>query len=96
MSWNKVMRFVYWAVSVFFFFAASGLVVSLIKPGPTEVQVMNWMQGMMGAMHSSLMGASMSNEMFGYAMQFSAETTVVMILIGISVGIPLKLWRKND
>lgn len=91
------MRFVYWSLSTFFFFAAAIIVVSWLKPGPTETQVMRWMQGMMSAMHSSLMGASMeSSETFGFLMQSSAHFSILTLLLGICAGIPLRMWMKRD
>lgn len=95
MSWNKTMRFVYWSLSTVFFFAAMVLVVSTLKPGPTETQVMRFMSGMMSAMENSMMGASMDNaEMFMSLLSWSAGASIFMIILGIVIGIPLKTWRK--
>lgn len=91
------MRFVYWSISTFFFFAASVLVISILKPGPTEIQVMRFMSGMMSAMHGSLMGASMDGaETYANLLQQSARMSVLMAILGIGVGVPLRMWRKND
>lgn len=96
MNWNKIMRFVYWSLATAFFFAAAGLVISVLKPGPTESQVMRFMVGMMSAMHTSMMGASMDNtEKFITMLQWSSGTSMLMILLGVLIGIPLKLWRKS-
>ncbi|MDT3700948.1 MAG: hypothetical protein RO469_16185 [Thermincola sp.] len=95
MKWNKIMRFVYWSLSSVFFFAALVMTVSILKPGPTEIQVMRFMSGMMSAMHNSMMGASMDNmRIFMSLLSWSAGASVVMIILGIAVGIPLKTWRK--
>lgn len=95
MNWNKTMRFVYWGLASFFFFAATVLVISTLKPGPTETQVMRFMSGMMSAMHNSMMGASMDNaEMFMSLLSWSAGASMLMIILGIVIGIPLKTWRK--
>jgi hypothetical protein len=89
------MRFVYWSLATVFFFAAMVLVVSALKPGPTETQVMRFMSGMMSAMENSMMGASMDNaEMFMSLLSWSAGASVFMIILGIAIGIPLKTWRK--
>ena len=91
------MKVVYWSLSSFFFFAASVIVISILKPGPTEAQVMQWMQGMMGAMHGSLMGASMENsEMFGFLMQSSAQLSILTMLLGLMVGVTIKVMKKHD
>lgn len=97
MNWNKTMRFVYWALSSAFFFAAAALVIATLKPGPAESQVMSFMAGMMSAMHNSMMGASMENaETFISLLSWSAGASILVIILGIAVGIPLKLWRKYD
>lgn len=89
------MRVMYWSLATAFFFAAAVLVISLIKPGPTESQVMSFMSGMMSAMHNSLMGASMDNaETYMALIQWSAGTSMIMMIVGIVIGIPVRLWRK--
>lgn len=94
-NWTKVMRFVYWSIGSVFMFIAGVVTISVLKPGPTEAQVMKWMEGMMGAMHSSLMGASMDNgEKFGYMLQTSAKLSFVMILIAIPAGVLIR-WGSS-
>lgn len=89
------MRFIYWSMSSAFFFAAAVIVISILKPGPTETQVMKWMHGMMSAMHNSMMGASMEDAgQFGFLMGFSAYLSIVTILLGVIAGLLLKLRRK--
>lgn len=91
------MKFVYWSLATVFFFAAIVLVIATLKPGPTETQVMRFMAGMMSAMHNSMMGASMENsEMFMSLLSWSAGASMFMIVLGIAIGIPLKVWMKND
>lgn len=97
MSWNKTMKIVYWSLATVFFFAAMVLVISTLKPGPTETQVMRFMSGMMSAMANSMMGASMENsEMYMSLLAWSAGASMIMIILGIVIGIPLKVWRKHD
>ena len=57
--WFKVFV---WFLATFFFFLASGVIISLLKPGPSESEVMSYMAGMMGAMENSIMGVLMSIE----------------------------------
>jgi predicted permease len=57
--WFKVFI---WFLATFFFFLASGVIISLLKPGPTEREVMSYMSGMMGAMENSIMGVLMDIE----------------------------------
>ncbi len=93
---NRVMRFVYWSLSSFFFFAASVVAISILKPGPTETQVMRWMHGMMSVMHSSLMGAAMESAgPHGFLLRSSAGLSIIMLILGIFAGVSLKLWRKT-
>ena len=90
------MRFVYWSLSSAFFFAAAVIVISVLKPGPTETQVMKWMQGMMAAMHSSMMGASMEDAgASGFLMGFSTYMSVVTILLGVIAGLLLRARRNT-
>lgn len=96
MKWNKIMRFVYWSVSTSFFFAASVIIISLLKPGPTETQVMRFMHAMMSAMETSLMGAAMeTSESTAFLMGLSSKLSVVTILIAVISGALLKLRRKT-
>ena len=96
MSRNKALRFVYWFLASAFFFAAAGLVISTLKAGPTETQVMRFMSGMMTAMHNSMMGASMDNaETYMGLLRWSAGASMVMTAAGLIIGIPIKLWRKT-
>lgn len=91
------MKYFYWSISTFFFFVAASVVISTLKPGPTETQVMNFMQGMMAAMENSIMGASMENgEFFSFMLKESAVFAIVMMFIGIAAGITMRLWRKYD
>ncbi|WP_052216915.1 hypothetical protein [Thermincola ferriacetica] len=90
------MRFLYWALSSFYVFVAATVAIALLKPGPTELQVMRWMEGMMSAMHNSLMGASMDNsEVFSYLFRQSGQLSLLMIFVGIEAGLFLKIWRKR-
>ncbi len=96
MNWNRVMRFIYWVLGSFFVLAGAVTVISLLKPGPTEAQVMMWQKGMMQAMHNSLMGSSMERmESYGFLMRSSAYAAVVMIVLGTAVALPLRVWRKK-
>lgn len=96
-NWSGTIRFIYWSLSVFFIFMAAVMVISILKPGPTETQVMRWMSGMMAAMHSSLMGASMdSSETFRYLLNYTAGLSALTMVLGITAGVALKLWRKYD
>lgn len=57
--WFKIFI---WFMATFFFFLASGVIISILKPGPSESEVMSYMSGMMGAMENSIMGTLMGIE----------------------------------
>jgi hypothetical protein len=57
--WFKIFI---WFLVTFFFFLTSAVVISLLKPGPSESEVMSYMSAMMAAMENSIMGVMMGNE----------------------------------
>ncbi|MCX7746547.1 MAG: hypothetical protein N2645_06620 [Clostridia bacterium] len=91
--WFKV---VIWILATSFFFMASSILISYLSPGPTEAQSMQFMQGMMGAMHNSLMVFSMSIEedfdLKRLIVNVSA-ITIPLIFIGIILGVYIRFLR---
>lgn len=77
--WFKIFV---WFLATFFFFLASVTLISLLKPGPSESEVMSYMAGMMGAMENGVMGVMMSIE---------SNTTLRNILIWTIATFPLGL-----
>ncbi len=77
--WFKIFV---WFLATFFFFLSSAALISLLKPGPSESEVMSYMAGMMGAMENGVMGAMMSIE---------SNTTLRTILIWTVATFPLGL-----
>lgn len=94
--WFKVFI---WFVATFFFFLAAGVIISVFRPGPSESEVMKFMEGMMSAMDRSMMGVSMNIEGDGALKQVIALANVItlpVILISIFAGIVIRLWQRGD
>lgn len=88
--WFKIFV---WFLAIFFFFLASGVVISMFKPGPTESEVMQFMMGMMSAMDNSMMGVSMNMESSGSMstiMRWMSILTLPIIFISIVIGLLLR------
>lgn len=89
------VRIFIWLLAVFFFFLSSMVLVSELKPGPSETEVMLYMQGMMRAMQNSLMGLAMSLENDSYLKEtliYSSRLVIPCVLLGIFGGILTRLW----
>lgn len=87
--WFKLMA---WFLATFFFFMASSLIISLLKPGPSEIDVMRFMGGMMNAMENSIMGVSMGVEnntnlqqILGISYFMIAPTIAISIIAGLAI-----------
>ncbi|MDF2941697.1 MAG: hypothetical protein K0S01_555 [Herbinix sp.] len=88
--WFKVFI---WFLATFFFFLASGVIISLLKPGPTEREVMSYMSGMMGAMESSIMGALMDmegNSSLKSILFWTISTFPLIIIFSVIAGFYLR------
>ncbi|MFZ5986443.1 MAG: hypothetical protein ACOYWZ_04865 [Bacillota bacterium] len=88
-----------WFLTSFFFFLASGVVISIFKPGPTEAEVMQFMMGMMSAMDSSMMGISMNlehNSALKDIIQLSASIFLPVIILSIISGLLIRNFKRED
>jgi uncharacterized membrane protein SpoIIM required for sporulation len=88
-----------WFLATFFFFLASGVIISLLKPGPSESEVMKFMMGMMSAMDRSMMGVAMSLENDGALrsiIAFSSSMAAPIILICIIAGFVIRFTQRRD
>jgi len=88
--WFKVFV---WFMATFFFFLASGVIISMFKPGPSQNEVMQYMMGMMSAMDQSIMGVMMGieqNYTLKNIMVLSYFMFIPVILISIVVGFILR------
>lgn len=77
---------------------ASGILISALGPEPSEGQVMQYMQGMMGAMHSSLMGLSMTIEHdadINRIIVGASSLTLPLILVSALVGLYIRFRRRR-
>ncbi len=93
MRWFKMFI---WIMATSFFFMLSSTIISYLSPGPTEQQVMMFMQGMMGAMHNSLMGLSMSIEEdfdLKHLIANASAITIPLIFISIILGLYIRYLR---
>lgn len=94
--WFKIFI---WFMSTFFFFLASGVLISLFKPGPTESEVMRFQEGFMNAMDRSLMGVAMgfeSNATLKFVVEFSAYIIVPIILLSVLAGFAIRWSQRRD
>lgn len=94
--WFKVFA---WFLSTFFFFLASGVIISLFKPGPSSPEVMSFMSGMMGAMHKSIMGMTMGvghNRTISSILSFSYFMLIPTLAFSIVVGFVIRFMRRSD
>ncbi|KXG78003.1 hypothetical protein [Thermotalea metallivorans] len=95
--WIKIFI---WFMATFFFFLASGVIISIFKPGPTESEVMQFMMGMMAAMDQSMMGVAMNIEHHGVLQEvivLSTKFMIPLILISTAAGFVIRyVQRRND
>ena len=96
--WFKVFI---WFMATFFFFLAAGVIISVFRPGPSESEVMKFMEGMMSAMDRSMMGVAMNLENDGtlksvIALSTSIAIPVILISIAAGFGIRLRQRRGDD
>lgn len=93
--WFKVFV---WFMAIFFFFLASGVIISMFRPGPSETDVMRFMSGMMDAMENSIMGVAMSiesNSTFNRILAFSYFMLTPIIAISIVVGFVIRFRQRR-
>ncbi|MCX7922439.1 MAG: hypothetical protein N3B21_10590 [Clostridia bacterium] len=95
-TWVKIFI---WFMAIFFFFLASGVVISVLRPGPSENEAMSFMMGMMSAMDSSMMGVAMNIE-HDNALQaviaLSASIALPVMVLSVAAGIGIRLWQRRD
>ncbi len=88
-----------WTMTTFFFFLASGVLISIFRPGPTQSEVMLFMESMMSAMDTSLMGLAMGikhDASLQRVITISVFLTAPMVLTGVLVGIAIRLRQQGD
>jgi len=93
---KRWFKSVIWILATSFFFIASSIIISFFSPGPTEQQSMQFMQGMMGAMHNSLMGLSMSIEEDFELKRLiinASAITIPLIFVSIILGLYVRFLR---
>lgn len=93
--WFKVFI---WFIAIGFLFLTSGVLISEFRPGPSEIEVMKFMEGMMGAMDRSIMGAAMNLEHDRTLMSiiaYSAKTALPLIIAGLGLGLGIRLLQRR-
>ena len=93
--WCKIFI---WFIASFFFFLASGVVISIFRPGPTEAEVMQFMMGMMSAMDASMMGVAMNLEndsSLKNIILLSTSLILPIILLSTLAGIFIRLSKRG-
>ncbi|MFZ5353706.1 MAG: hypothetical protein ACOZCL_13430 [Bacillota bacterium] len=96
---KKWFKLFVWFMSTVFFLSASYILISILGPNVAEQQSMAYMAGMMNAMHSSLMGLSMTIESdrdLKILIFRVSELTIPLILLGFAAGIAVRLLRRKD
>ena len=95
--WFKIFV---WFMSTFFFFLAAGVIISVFRPGPSESEVMRFMEGMMGTMgNASIMGLTMSvedNSLLKNIIIQSSQLLLPIIAISIVVGFLLRFVSGGE
>ena len=93
--WFKVMV---WFLASFFFFIASGVIISMFRPGPSEMDVMKFMSGMMSAMENSIMGVTMgveNNSSIGRILFYSYFMLAPTLAVSIIAGFAIRFMRRS-
>ncbi|AOT69159.1 hypothetical protein [Geosporobacter ferrireducens] len=93
------VRLFIWFMTIFFFFLASAVIISMFKPGPTENEVMLFMMGMMSAMDNSMMGAAMNiihDNLLLSVINLTTAMALPIIIFSIMVGLGLRLTLRRD
>jgi len=86
-----------WFTSTSFFFIASVTLIAIFNPPPSEQQVMQFMMGMMGAMHNSLMGLSMTIEedrFLNSILELSAFLITPLVILSIIGGLSVRQLKR--
>lgn len=82
-----------WFLASSFFFLASGVIISVFKPGPSQSEVMKYMSAMMSAMDSSIMGVMMAMENSRFLQNFflfTISSFPFIIIISLIAGFMLR------
>lgn len=88
-----------WFISSFFFFLAAGVIISILRPGPSEIDVMRFMEGMMNAMDRSLMGVAMGIESDMALLSIIKTSTSLLIPIitgALVLGFAIRFSQRRD
>lgn len=87
-----------WFLATFFFFLTSGVIISILKPGPTEAETMRFMEGMMSAMDRSVMGVAMGLENHTALSTIITNSTIMIVpgmLVSIVIGVLIRFLKRR-
>lgn len=90
---NRLFKIFFWLMTIFFFFLAAGVIISIFRPGPSAAEVMQFMAGMMSAMDTSMMGVAMNikhDPVLQSIITLSASITVPIMLISVIIGLLIR------
>lgn len=96
---EKWFKLLVWILASFFFFVSACVIVGTLGSGPSEMQVHQWMSGMMQAMERSLMAYSMGMEKETRLVALIVDGTQLalpLVLGGMVLGIYFRSQTKND
>lgn len=88
-----------WFLATFFFFLASSVIISVLKPGPSESEVMTYMSAMMSAMDGSIMGVMMAMEnsrLLQYFFLLTLTTFPFIIVLSLIFGFVLRKRNREE
>ncbi|BCJ98436.1 hypothetical protein [Anaerocolumna chitinilytica] len=94
--WFKIFV---WFLASFFFYLAAATVISFLKPGPSESEVMKYMTGMMGAMENSAMGVMMGiegNGLLKMILIWSIAVFPLAVVLSIIAGFLLRKRNSEE
>ncbi|HYE84475.1 MAG TPA: hypothetical protein VEG39_20220 [Clostridia bacterium] len=94
--WFKVFV---WFMATFFFFLASGVVISIFRPGPSEAEAMQFMMSMMNAMDKSMMGVIMNiahSTLMQSIISFVAIGTFPIIVVSVIAGVIIRIAQRRS
>lgn len=87
-----------WFLATFFFFLTAVVIISIFRPGPSESEVMMFMEGMMSAMDRSLMGVAMNMEndaALRTIILLASTIALPVFTISIFAGFGIRLWQRG-
>jgi hypothetical protein len=86
-------------LATFFFFLAAEVVIAIFRPGPSQADIMQYMMGMMRAMHSGIRGDLMGmngHTLVGAAIATANRLAGPVILGSVIIGLIIRLRPRKE